>query len=364
MSAQLTNVELAFETLKDQLQLLNEGNTWQVEVRFAETNSETFAQILSLLISDKFFRFQTSPIMDVKHSILFTDRIEKNDLKTFRIVMLRGQSPKSNHKIESSKLIKVSGIDGEQEYSIFTIKNPQLSSEKLSNAPSQLTRPDIFPTHTRQNIPVPLWKISFSSEAQYSASPMKASEMMVTDIIQSLNEQGFDGKNISFLDGTANCGADSINSVFISANLHRPFQVFAIELNELNHRALKENITLFGCDPNITAIHADTVKWLSDYSENKIFDCMYFDPPWGGKNYKAMEKVTLELGGINIWSLCKEIMDRSVRQNGKLRLITIKGPPNWNMNDAVLATIKPLVKFKPFRNIIYAYINVDKYRKE
>lgn len=235
------------------------------------------------------------------------------------------------------------------------------SEDSSLNASSQLTRPDIFPQRSRQNIPVPLWKVAFTSEAQYSASPMKANELMVVDIIHNLNEGGFNGTTVSFLDGTANCGADAINSAFASAGLHHPFQISAVELNELNYRALKENITLFGCDPNIEPIHANVVEWLSDYPEKKSFDCMYFDPPWGGKDYKTASKITLELDGINIWSLCKEIMDKSGK-NGQLRLIVVKGPANWDMEDPDLVPIKSSVKFKTFRNIIYAYINVVKFQ--
>lgn len=364
MAIQLhTNVELIFGILKDQLKTSSELTLWQVEVRFEEGNSDAYAQILSLLLSDNFFHFQSSPIKNLDHSILFTDNITQADLHSFQIILFRGQVSKIIlKKSKSSRFVTVSGTDGKQEYSIIQIEEKNLSPQvhEFSNVQSQLTRPDIFPSHDRQNAPVPLWKISFTNEAQYSASPMKASELMVTDIIQNLNENGFHGKTISFLDGTANCGADTINSVFISNNLHFPFHVSAIELDTINYRALEENVALFGCESSVTSIQGNSVEWVFEHPE-KSFDCMYFDPPWGGKDYKSMDKITLELNGINIWHWCKEIMDKSSDQ---LKLIVIKGPSNWNMNDDDLSTIKPLVKFKTFRNIIYAYINVIKYKRK
>lgn len=361
MSIQHTCAELIFGILHDKLKPSTTESFWQAEVRFEKINSDTLAQILSLLISDRLFRFQSGENRDGKSSILFTDHMAKSDVKSFRIIVVDGKTQKNELKVDS-EIVRVSGADGNREYSIFwnTEKNLQKSEEISKNVSSQLTRPDIFPSYSLQNIPVPLWKIVFTSEAQYSASPMKASEGMVSEIIQRLNENGFNGKEISFLDGTSNCGADAINSVIISKNLQHSFRISAIELNPLNYQALKENITLFGCDAHIDPIQADVVEWLKNEGEKRSFTCMYFDPPWGGKDYKMADKVQLYLSGINIWTLCREIMSRSSDRRPKL--IVVKGPSNWNMEDSELGTIKSHVKFKPFRNIVYAYVDVGKYK--
>lgn len=361
MPIQHTCAELIFGILHDKLKPSTKESFWQVEVRFKETNSDALSQILSLLISDRLFRFQSGEDRDIKSSILFTDNVTKSDFQSFRIIAVDGKSRKNELKIDP-EIVSVSGADGNREYSIFwnAEQNLQKSDEISKNVSSQLTRPDIFPSHSLQNIPVPLWKIAFTSEAQYSASPMKASEGMVSEIIQRLNESGFNGKEISFLDGTSNCGADAINSVIISKNLQHSFRISAIELNSLNYQALKENITLFGCDAHIEPIQADVVEWLKNEGEKRSFTCMYFDPPWGGKDYKMADKVQLYLSGINIWTLCRDIMSKS--PDRKPKLIVVKGPSNWNMEDPELSVIKSHVKFKSFRNIIYAYVDVGKYK--
>jgi 16S rRNA G966 N2-methylase RsmD len=373
---QRTNVELAFEILKDKLESssvaknLNKLGFWNVEVRFGEIFSEAFSQILSLLISDSFFRFealdnfsggsggQSTPV------ILFTPSVTKSDTERFRIILLLGKGGKNFLKSADGAVetINVSGSDGEQEYSFFWNSGKmEISSEEKesSNVHSQLTRPDIFPPHSRQNVPIPLWKIAFTSEAQYSATPARANEAMVADIIQKLEESGFNKSGVSFLDGTANCGADVINSVFVSNNLKHPFRISAIEMDPLNYRALEENVSLFGCEAEVETIQADVVKWLSNEGKMRKFDCMYFDPPWGGRSYKTEEKVQLELSGINIWTLCRQIM-----KEYKPRLIVVKGPTNWDMNHPDLSEIKQFVKFKTFqqaRNIVYAYIEIWKF---
>ena len=116
---------------------------------------------------------------------------------------------------------------------------------------------------------------------------------MVTDIIQKLGESGFNERVISFLDGTANCGADVINSIFVSNNLKHPFRISAIELEYLNYQALTENVMLFGCEAEVEPIQANVVNWLSSEGKNRKFDCMYFDPPWGGRNYKKNQTISL-----------------------------------------------------------------------
>lgn len=361
-SSRQTNTELLFNILYNKLSSKTglKKDPWNIQVRFDETNSDPLSQVLNLLIPGKFFKFHGSDV-SANFPILFANKIAKQDTESFQVIILQGSADKKLLKTfkQVPEIIKTSGINGNQEYSIFWIEKTDsvsLSENKSSNIPSQLTRPDIFPPTTRHNVPVPLWKVSFTSEAQYSASPLKANESMISDIIQKLKESGFSGKEVSFLDGTSNCGADAINSVLVSENLGYSFKILAVELNPLNYQALKENVSLFECEPNIEAVQEDVTKWLSNYPENGEFDCMYFDPPWGGKEYKTSEKIRLYLSGINIWKLCKEIMNKNA--GGKLRLIVVKGPSNWDMNDPELENIKDHVKFKSFRNIVYAYILV------
>jgi hypothetical protein len=364
-----TNAEEVFALLLKELSS-GDGPTasrpWIVQVRFERMSSSTLAQILSVMLGDAPLRFGISPSSEPAQSILFTDMPQPGDEERSRVVLVLEFRDQQVMELQSKAVKKleldVMGSNGSRRYDIFilnpvTLKIP--NSESINpNVSSQLTRPDIFPPT------IPMWRVAFTSTAQFSASPLRSNEAMVGDMIERLKSVP-SGQTPLILDGTANCGADSIGLVANSIKLRRPFRVVAVEMDELNEKALATNVELYGYQGSIESIQANTVEWLESKAGKASFDCMYFDPPWGGKDYKREASVRLELGGLNIWTLCRNIMEDRTRPQSNLRLIVVKGPYNLDKVDPALLALGNTVTFKTYpvaRNIVYVYLDCSTYR--
>ena len=385
-----TRAEQSFGVLLKDLAQLPSGDRptssdpWDVQVRFEAMSSSTLAQLLSILLGGQPLRFTSSPSPNPAHSILFTDTVEPGDGDRTRVVVIGGGGSLGStlslqldwinrlkvirNKASRSQLVEASGLDDGKECEIMWFDPDKLQASAPGsidpNRWSQLTRPDIFPPMDATGRPVPLWRVAFTSEAQFSASPLRSNEAMVGDMVERLKGVPV-GQAPLVLDGTANCGADSIGMMANSTKMRRPFRVVAVEMDGLNHSALATNVGLYGYATLVEPVHANTLTWLETDAGRAPFDCMYFDPPWGGKGYKQEASVRLELGGLNVWELCRRIIEDPARLETNLRLIVIKGPYNIDRNDPALLALGASVTFKTYpvaRNIVYAYLDCSAYR--
>ena len=65
------------------------------------------------------------------------------------------------------------------------------------------------------------------------------------------------------------------------------------------------------------------------------YDVIFFDPPWGGSNYKLHTSLNLYLNNKNI----NDIID-SLYNNRNLKIICLKAPINFNINNNTLWKFK------------------------
>ena len=70
-------------------------------------------------------------------------------------------------------------------------------------------------------------------------------------------------------------------------------------------------------------IHYDDCLNLIDANK---FNIIFFDPPWGGKNYLKQDMVELSISGFKIWMVLKYILCENDKCN-----IYIKIPSNFNI---------------------------------
>lgn len=357
-----THIELALKFLYNELlgqSLISFSQPWHCQIQTSLISSSALAQILSVLLSDLPFTFSDTMGPDITKSIIYTDEKLRKDMIASVILMPESAITK-DFKI-SKETIKVeesfTGIDGTETYLYLWVSEKQLqeTSNKIhsENIVVQLTRPDIFPSTNTSNNPVPLYMISFTSEALYSATPLKANELMTVDIIQRLKGISFNREPI-MLDGTANCGADTIGCLYNSVRLKRSFQMISVELNELNCKSLKSNIVLFGYENRVNIICGNVLYWLGN--RKQPIDILYFDPPWGGKDYKHEQEVRLKLDDKSIWNISSDILKD---KNLNAKLIVVKAPFNFDKNEESFQAIKNRCEVKSYpisKNIVYIFI--------
>lgn len=356
-----THLELAFRFLYEQLVNVRKvkisvDSPWHCYVKTSAISSSALAQILSVLLSDLPFTFSEDN-KNVMQSIIYTDNFPTDSAMVVIVpehAMKGYKATKGVTKTEQSFM----GIDGNEKYSYLWFTPEQLKIAKQEwrsdNILAQLTRPDIFPPVNSSNQPVPLYTVSFTSEALYSATPLKVNELMTIDIIERL--KGFSpNRHLIVADGTANCGADTIGCLYNSRKLKRPFDMISVELDKLNFECLESNVLLFGYNEEVETVHGDTQEWISWLKDTDEVDVMYFDPPWGGKDYKQEKEVRLKLGDESIWDIAADVL-KNVKST---KLIVIKAPFNFDRNEASFQSIKNRCEIKSYpvsKNIVYIFI--------
>ncbi len=161
----------------------------------------------------------------------------------------------------------------------------------------------IFPLSVNKHL------LAYDEEGLYSITlPNEANE--ISSIISNLV-----GNNIIICDGTAGIGGDTIS-------FGRKFKkVVSIELCENRFNLLKNNVNAYDLK-NVELINGTCLDYLN-------MDCgaYFFDPPWGGPDYKTKENITFKLGDMKLIDVVKKI-----KSYGN-KIIFFKLPNNYNLSE-------------------------------
>lgn len=120
-------------------------------------------------------------------------------------------------------------------------------------------------------------------------------------------------KNIIITDATSNVGGSVIA---FAKNFNK---VNAVELEKIHCKALENNLKIYKLSENVK-IYCENYLDIMDKLHQ---DIIYFDPPWGGKDYKKEYLMDLFLGNTNIIELINKV-------KRKAKLIVFKVPKNYN----------------------------------
>lgn len=173
-------------------------------------------------------------------------------------------------------------------------------------------------------------KLQMTSIGVYSMTSYKSNLQIIT-IIKNIV-----GKDIKIMDSTACVGGDTIG---FGMNFK---SVVSIEKDLLNYNVLVNNISAYGLK-NIETINS---SFNISIVENTKPDVVYFDPPWGGKDYKSINNLDLFLNGENIIDIVKKLGVYKF-----IKLIVLKVPTNFNsigINDLGKTDFHTLKKFNLF----------------
>jgi hypothetical protein len=179
-------------------------------------------------------------------------------------------------------------------------------------------------------------KLKLTTEGIFSFSGKVASAELCKYI-----SSVFKTNNITITDGTSNNGSDTIafclNFKFVNA----------IELNKVNFQVLKNNIKTYNLK-NVNLINDDCLKHIGTLKQ----EVLYFDPPWGGVNYKKEKNLKLYLGELEV----SDIYNTYIKN---CKVMIFKLPVNYDFNNFVQKTkIKDFVvkSFAVKDNIKFYYL--------
>jgi len=126
-------------------------------------------------------------------------------------------------------------------------------------------------------------------------------------------------KSLVITDMTAGVGGNVLNFA-------KYFKyVNAIEIDDLRYNYLNKNIDLYGFR-NVNCYHCNSLDMLID-GNDIVQDIIFFDPPWGGKDYKLHDSLRLVFENLAIESICKVIFQKSYN-----KMIILKLPNNYDFD--------------------------------
>ena len=135
-----------------------------------------------------------------------------------------------------------------------------------------------------------------------------------------------DKKYLKILDGTGGLGGNTISFCKYFLN------VYSFEINKERFKMLKNNIEHLNLN-NIYLSNEDSVEYMLNNHEK--FDIYFFDPPWGGPDYKKIKSLSFKMGNYNLWELVNILIKKT---NNKL--LIFKLPFNYNLNEFNLFNYK------------------------
>ena len=132
-------------------------------------------------------------------------------------------------------------------------------------------------------------------------------------------------KNMTIMDGTGGLGGNAISFCFAFKKVN----VFEIDKDRFT--MLSKNISNYKFD-NYYLYNQNCLVNL-----NSKIDIYFFDPPWGGPEYKNTEKLRLKLGDNTLLEIVENI--RNIRKD---TFISFKLPFNYDLKEFIKYKLKKL----------------------
>jgi hypothetical protein len=160
----------------------------------------------------------------------------------------------------------------------------------------------------------------------------------------------------SILDATAHIGVDSLNFI----NMYPNCQLTAIEIDQKTASVLGRNLNNIDAIlgkrvPNRpVVIVGSSISYLESYIGPQ-FDFVYFDPPWGGPNYKNIPKLELQLDNNPISYIIQWVFNKGIT-----RKIVVKLPMNANIENIQfqLSGLRHEIKLYSIQNYYLMFIHL------
>lgn len=184
---------------------------------------------------------------------------------------------------------------------------------------------ELFKRHFPNDKNIDFKKLKISNIGKYSMDkPDKA------QILSDLIKENMGTNDLVITDANSNMGGNVINFA-------KNFKfVNSVEILPFHCDILKNNVEVYDLLDKVNINCADYL----DIMHNLKQDVIFFDPPWGGTDYKKEKNLNLYLDNINIVDIINELYDYA-------KMIVLRIPRNFNIVDLL-------------RRIEYTNVNIYK----
>lgn len=221
-------------------------------------------------------------------------------------------------------------------YSVFYLDAKNLKIDTKTDAkvdePNIITECSYVCTLFPPKLGVDMNKLKITTVGVYSVTSYKSNRQIVEMIRKKV------GSDITIMDSTACVGGDTIG---FALNFKH---VISIEKDYINYNALVNNVNIYKLN-NVTISNKNFVEDGMNIIGKFKPDVVYFDPPWGGKDYHIHKNIDLYLDNKNIKDIIKDILGTFKF----VKMVVLKVPLNYNHENLSLignATIHNLKKFQ------------------
>lgn len=159
--------------------------------------------------------------------------------------------------------------------------------------------------------PEQLAQIKLDDVSLFSVTEHRIAEEMTSLLLR------YAGPQAVVTDATACVGGNTISFARRFARVH------AVEISRTRADLLAHNVRVARVDDRVDVHCADALDLL--YRGALAQDVIFFDPPWGGTNYKQVAKLKLFLGPADIAVVIAELARRR-----RATWIALKGPTNFD----------------------------------
>jgi 16S rRNA G966 N2-methylase RsmD len=168
-------------------------------------------------------------------------------------------------------------------------------------------------------------KLKITDKGLYSISKYSDASWITKIIVDFLSSYvKINPNDVGIIDGTAGIGG---NTISFAKYFNK---VYAIEINNTHYDVLKNNINA------LNILNVDT--YLNNFLNiidtlNEKANIFFFDPPWGGKNYKNFKYFNLKIGKLHLNDVINALYIK------KYKYVILKAPYNLNIS-SLLDNIK------------------------
>ena len=223
--------------------------------------------------------------------------------------------------------------ENEEPYNLSCIKNSLSTIEKRKKPRDK--RSFFFkdlPHHIRK-------QLLLDDVANFSVTDLRTANR-ISEYLCSVTS-----RNSIVTDGTACIGGN----VFSFSKYFRTVQ--AVEIDNGRYNMLRHNIKVLGLE-NVVCYCQDFSELLFELKQDVVF----LDPPWGGVNYRSSDKLSLTLGGMELWEICEKLKAAGTN------VIAFKLPCNFNTDSLLPHIISANVTIREdFRKMLFILVD---YRKQ
>ena len=139
----------------------------------------------------------------------------------------------------------------------------------------------------------------------------------ITTILQHhIEKLGLHIKNSIITDATAGVGGNTLSFA------RRFNKVHAIEINEIRYNYLINNIGVYKLN-NVVCYNKSCINLINTIDSNIVF----FDPPWGGKDYKKQIELELYISEVPLTKIVNDLI--LSKSNVMQFIVGIKIPKNF-----------------------------------